>query len=130
MFHDSFYSFLYITGVSAHMPGTEPGGPQKYYISVTSSSKHVHENRLTSHLLYCNMTRLRKLGCQQYISYWGRVTPPAHISAHPTLTDPFQSLPLSCIPLGCLLLLHLRIISFFTWVLHRHCLWAICCSLS
>ena len=90
MFHDSLYSFLHTAGVSAHAPGKEPGGPQKYYISVTSSSKHVHEKFLTSHLSYCNTTRLRKPGCQQYISSWGEVTPPTYISAHPAPTDPLQ----------------------------------------
>lgn len=90
VFHDSLYSFLYTAGVSAHAPGEEPGGPQKYYVSVTSSSKHVHENLLTSHLSYCNTTRLRKLGRQQYISYWGGVTPPAYISAHPAPAEPLQ----------------------------------------
>lgn len=76
--------------VSAHAPGKEPGGPWKYYISVTSSSKHVHEKPVTSHLSHCNTTRLRKLGCQQYISLWGGVTPPAYISAHPAPAEPLQ----------------------------------------
>lgn len=59
-------------------------------LSVTSSSKHVHEKLSASHLSYCNTTRLRKLGRQQYISYWGGVTPPASISAHPAPAEPLQ----------------------------------------
>lgn len=51
MSHDSLYSFLYIMGVSTHAPGAEPSEPQKYYISVTTSSKHVHENLL---ILICH----------------------------------------------------------------------------
>lgn len=83
-------SLLFTAGVSAHAPGKEPGGPRKCYISVTSSSQRAQEKPVTSHLSHCNTTRLTKLGCQQYISLWGGVTPPAYISAHLAPAEPLQ----------------------------------------
>lgn len=45
----------------------------------------------------------------------------------PSITPP-NHLPPICIPFLCLLLVQVQIISFFTWVLPRYCLWAVFCS--
>lgn len=93
-----------------------------------SSSKHVHEKLQLLIYHTATLIRLRKLlDAQQYISYWGGVTPPASISAHPAPAEPSSSRLSFCVSTSNAFCLHLWIISFFIQVLHRLS-WAICCN--